>query len=269
MTRHLLIRRAAALFFLCGFLLPAAPAAEQPWEVLEHARLVEREYFDGDSFHARAGQQDLVLRLYYVDAPETEKEFPERVQEQADYFGITVDQAVDLGLRAKEFTRRFLKDGFAIYTRHTDARGQSRQPRYYALIRVGDRWLQEALVENGLARVFGAPAVLPDGTNTKEFWAHLHELEKRAQQAKLGGWGIRAGALPQSGADADAEVRTVRLTRAVMTFDPAQPQHPAGLVRQGTTVEVLGAATGALVRIRFDAGGVKKEALARRGEIGP
>ena len=34
------------------------------------------------------------MRLYFVDAPETNPRYPERTREQAEYFGATLDQVM-------------------------------------------------------------------------------------------------------------------------------------------------------------------------------
>ena len=48
---------------------------------------VPTKYADGDSFRVRIGADEFVLRLYYVDAPESDERFPDRNVEQAHYFG--------------------------------------------------------------------------------------------------------------------------------------------------------------------------------------
>ena len=48
---------------------------------------------DGDSFHVSVNGKEYIFRLYFVDTPEVDTEFPQRVKEQARYFGITPEQA--------------------------------------------------------------------------------------------------------------------------------------------------------------------------------
>ena len=49
---------------------------------------------------------------------------------------------------------------------------------------------QPLLVSSGLARIYGTCTPLPDGRDSREYLAHLHELENEAKAAKRGGWGM-------------------------------------------------------------------------------
>ena len=53
-----------------------------------------------------------------------------------------------------------------MYTRKEDARGRGHR-RYYALVKARGKYLSLALVEAGLARVYGWRTDLPDGIG---FW---------------------------------------------------------------------------------------------------
>jgi endonuclease YncB( thermonuclease family) len=44
---------------------------------------------DGDSFRVRSGTNEFIVRLYFVDAPETNLLYAERTREQSEYFGAT------------------------------------------------------------------------------------------------------------------------------------------------------------------------------------
>ena len=62
--------------------------------------------------------------------------------------------------------------------------------RYYAIIVTADGHdLNGLLVSNGLARIYGSRTPLPDGRDSREYLAHLHELENEANAAKRGAWG--------------------------------------------------------------------------------
>lgn len=194
------MRISSAVFVtLCSLLFSAglAPAREpaKPLEKIEHCHLMPNPANDGDSFHVRANGKEFIFRLYFTDTPETEDRFPERVAEQAAYFGIKPEAALRIGKIAAEFTRAKLSKEFTVYTRFQFAKGESRLPRYYAFVMVGDQTLEELLVGNGLARVFGMPAILPDGTRPKDFEEHLRTLEAKAKSQKLGGWS--RGAAPE------------------------------------------------------------------------
>src|SRR5437870_4775290 len=93
------------------------------WVVLENCRLITNPANDGDSFHASAGAQEYIFRLYLVDAPETDALAPGRLVEQAKYFGVTVPQVIEVGQAAKEFTRQKLSEPFTVLVY------KQRQPR--------------------------------------------------------------------------------------------------------------------------------------------
>ena len=55
-----------------GFHAPDGVAAKaKKWEKLSACHYVEDKNNDGDSFRVKCGEKDFVLRLYFVDAPET------------------------------------------------------------------------------------------------------------------------------------------------------------------------------------------------------
>jgi endonuclease YncB( thermonuclease family) len=146
------------------------------------------EWTDGDSFRVRLPDSRLeTFRLYFVDTTESRSR-GKRSDEQAAYFGLTRAQAIDLGRQAKIFTANALAQPFTIYTRWRSVFGPT---RYYAKIVVtaDGHDLNELLVSNGLARVYGTRTTLPDGRDSRRYLAHLHELENKARAAKRGAWG--------------------------------------------------------------------------------
>ena len=54
--------------------------------------------------------------------------------EQAAYFGISLDSAIEVGREASEFTRQTLAKAFTIHTRWRRALGRSANWRYYAIV---------------------------------------------------------------------------------------------------------------------------------------
>ena len=80
-------------------------AARSSWKVLDGCHYVTNRSNDGDSFHVTAGGKQYLFRLYFVDAPETDMSFRDRIDEQAKYFGITSAQTIKVGKIAEEFTR--------------------------------------------------------------------------------------------------------------------------------------------------------------------
>jgi len=165
------------------------------WIVLNNCRLLANAANDGDSFHVSAGAKEYIFRLYFVDAPETDEMTPRRLVDQAKYFAITVPQAIEIGRAAKEFTRQKLSEPFTVFTRMSNAMGQSRLERFYAFVKTKEGDLGEHLVRNGLARVYGFKAVPPGLKSVRAELANLHQLENQARQEKIGAWGINASQL--------------------------------------------------------------------------
>ena len=187
--------RGAVLLCATWWLLCSASVVEakQPWVVLPDCRLVRSESLDADSFHVKTGGKDYIFRLYFVDAPETDMSFADRVKEQADYFNLKPEQAITLGEYAKRFTKEKLAQPFTVRTCMQDAMGRSKMDRYYAFVETSEGDLAELLVTNGLARVYGAEAQ-PAGLRSPERqWNKLRRLEAEAKQGKVGGWGATSG----------------------------------------------------------------------------
>lgn len=204
------------------------------WTELEGVVYEVEKYSDGDSFRAKRNRSDYVFRLYYVDAPESDERFPDRNQEQADYFGVTVEQALKGGGLAAEFLHDLLEKEktFTVYTRYADARGGSDQKRYYAMVKIGDRWLSELLVENGFVRLHGVESELPDGTSSRIYWSRLRKLEREAREAHRGIWGLASGRGPQ------AAPQAVTLTAPTPVFQARPPHRLAGTLPAGWEVTV-------------------------------
>lgn len=178
----------AVIGCLAGALLSAAQADGRPgsgWESLEGCRLVSGAYHDGDSFHVLAGGKDTVFRLYAVDAAETGVEFPERVQEQGDYFRAGQEEVLAAGARARDLASRLLRQPFTVQTRWIDAKGSGRQARFFAKVTLADGSdLGLQLVGAGLARSYGLREGLPAA-----YLAELDRAEFSAKRARLGLWG--------------------------------------------------------------------------------
>lgn len=165
------------------------------WIVLKGCRLILNPANDGDSFHVSAGAKEYLFRLYFVDAPETDEMTPRRLVDQAKYFNITVPQAIEVGRAAKDFTQKKLSQPFTVFTRMSDAMGQSRLERFYAFVETKDGDLGEQLVRNGLARSYGFKAAPPGLTSSRTELRKLQQLEDAAKRDKIGGWGITEGRL--------------------------------------------------------------------------
>ena len=121
---------------------------------------------------------------------------PGRVAEQAKYFAVTAAQALQIGLEAERFTRQQLARPFTVRTCKQDARGRSWRKRYFAFVQIDNADLGELLVANGLARVFGAASEPPEMNTPRVEWRRLKQLERRAKEQKIGGWGVGIGSPP-------------------------------------------------------------------------
>ena len=174
------------------------------WDTLTNCRLVENESNDGDSFHVQADGKERIFRLYFVDTPEAEDGgyVTERVAQQAQEFGISEEESVEMGKKAAAFTRAVLSRPFKVTTRGQNAMGASRLKREYAFVTTADgEDLGEMLVYRGLARSFGEDAAPPRET-VRALRDKYDRLEAKARQNRLGAWGGGAAtptiALPDS-----------------------------------------------------------------------
>lgn len=189
-SRLLLIAVFASSYL--GLTAAALEARDRVWIELKNCRLDADASNDADSFHVKADGKEYIFRLYFVDAAETDAGFPERVAEQAKYFGVTPAQAIQLGVLAKKFTRQKLSAPFTVRTRMQDALGRSKKQRYYAFIETSEGDLGELLVANGLARVHGAIASSGSSAPARQK-RKLEQLERVAKQQKVGAWGASVG----------------------------------------------------------------------------
>ena len=189
-----LVRRAALVVVFLGVAIVNLGASGD-WIVLENCRLILNPANDGDSFHVSAGNEEYIFRLHLVDAPETEGLEPRRLIEQARYFDITVPQAIEVGEAAKAFMREKLAEPFTVFTRRSDAMGRSKNERLYAFVQTKEGDLGEQLVRNGLARFHGVKVIPPGSPSSLPERQKLQQLEEKAKQEKIGGWGINVGRL--------------------------------------------------------------------------
>ena len=186
---------------------PAAPSAGQAgpskvgvYDRFTDARLVDRDGNDGDSFMVKAGGREFELRLYFVDAPESYlsdryADQRRRVAEQArDFGGITPEEAVEVGKRAKAFTKQQLAN--RNFTIHTYWEQVYDGDRYYGFVELPDGSdLGTLLVAEGLGRVHTKgpgskekPVPTPKGKSFFHARDGLEELQREAREEKRGAW---------------------------------------------------------------------------------
>ena len=170
---------------------PKKAPAGKAWQRIDGCTWKADRWNDGDSFHVITGDEgrEIVARLYFVDTPEAETAYRDRIAEQSAYFGITKEQAVDIAHEAAAFTAKQLAAPFTVWTRWRSALGRSKLGRNYVIVITADgRDLNELLVENGLARIYGTKTALYDGRDSRQYLARLAELGGTAKAKKLGGW---------------------------------------------------------------------------------
>jgi endonuclease YncB( thermonuclease family) len=172
----------------------AHAAEEKRWHRLEDCRYVAAEGNDGDNFQVQCGRQKFHVRLYFVDAPETDATFPERVRQQYEYFGVTLDELTRAGAKARDYVRATLSPRvFVVHTRYSFAQGRSKNPRYYGLVEFEGRYLHQVLLAEGLARNKGARIALA-GQNARQHANVLQSLEDRARLERRGVWANHSAA---------------------------------------------------------------------------
>ena len=178
------------LLIVTGTATPSDETTPGAWEVLEGCRLVKAPGNDGDSFKIMHADREFIIRLYYVDCPETYDTYQDRLKDQARYFSISESEVIPSGKIAKAFTRQFLAGTFTVTTCWEDARG-GEQKRYFGIVRKKDRLLSTELVRKGLARIYGMPTKdsWPDGFVPSVYLKKLKQHERTAQKNKTGIWG--------------------------------------------------------------------------------
>jgi len=236
--------------------------AAKKWRTYENCTLLENPANDGDSFHVKVNKRHYLFRLYWVDTPETDDSVPERVTEQAAYFGISTQDAIKYGKEASKFSEKFMKDGFTVHTKFADAMGRSAKDRDYAIIEKDGKFLHIELVREGLARIHGFQELSEDMPSPATMRLRIKSAESEAKKEKRGAWTQGSGA----GGDAISGTRT--LVRSITVLDTEDQSRAIGVLRAGAVVELLGVETPTLIRIQFKAGDQDMEGLCQRGELG-
>ncbi len=230
-------------------------AQSKKWKIYKDCVFLSDEYYDGDSFHVKHGNKHVIIRLCFVDAPETDTSVQDRLMEQADYWDVSIKQVMDTGDKAKVFAEKFMKNGFTVHTQGIDARGRSKRQRLFGMISVKGRYLCEALVENGLARVYGFKPILPGGISGFAYENLLQEIEKQAKAAGKGIW----GSVPAS------EI-VLKKNTAVYTTGPFPSV--AKILKPGTKLNIVGDYSAFMIKVGYKSDGEMKEGLCKRSDVG-
>ncbi len=177
------------------------PSKTGGYETYQGCTLAPDRGNDGDSFRVKLpdGRTE-IIRLYFVDTPESafksygggENNHRRIEQQAADMGGITPQQAVEIGKKAKAFALGTLEK--SPFTIHTDWDSPFNDQRYHAFVEVTvegqPRFLHELLVEKGLARIHTKGASLPDGTSERKQEDRLYKLQSTAKANESGAWGL-------------------------------------------------------------------------------
>ena len=163
------------------------------WQTFPDCCLVEHPANDGDSFHIQAGDKPILVRLYFVDCPETAAATDgdaKRVREQALHFGVVkMSRVLHYGEEARIFVAQVLSKPFTVRTAFATAFGRSSTPRVYGMITTAEgKDLGSLLVEKGLARAFGTKRKTPDGLEGNQMMKQLQDLELQAMRQRAGIW---------------------------------------------------------------------------------
>ncbi len=268
--RQALLRLSLVLVFVAQ-----GAEAAKAWRTKEDCTLIENEANDGDSFHVRVNKRHYIFRLLFVDTPESDDGLPERVKEQAAYFGISPEDAVKVGKEAVKFSREFLSKPFTVYTQFDDAMGRSAKDRDYAIITGADgRDLGVALVEAGLARIHGLQETPEDEVSVSKMNMRLKTAENQAKNAKRGAWAYAAGGgigsrFEQLNPTLPITERTMTTSRSTPVYDIKDASRILGHLTPGKEIKVLRAESPVMVRVTFvTSSGQTYEGLCRRTDLG-
>src|SRR4030042_2128959 len=148
------------LIFAC---CEAEAADKREWVKLTGCQYVAQDYNDGDGFHVKCGADEYIFRLYFVDAPETNLRYAERTREQSEHFGVTLDETMKAGVKAKEAVRDILQKPFVVWTRWATAQGRGRVLRYYGFIEIDGKGLSGSFGRLGVGRAKGGKEKMAAG----------------------------------------------------------------------------------------------------------
>ncbi|WP_240417860.1 thermonuclease family protein [Paenibacillus periandrae] len=158
---------------------------------------------DGDTLEVTIGGKKETVGMILVDTPETKK---------------PNTPAQPFGLEAFTFTKETLEGKNVKLERDVSERDQNKRLLYYVYI--GDKMFNETLLEKGLARV----AVFPPDI---KYVDHFREIQKKAQEAKLGIWSIENYATDKGFDDSKAKKETgIDMNAKFETHKPAPAVKP-------------------------------------------
>lgn len=172
---------AAMMLSGCGY-LQAAPTHAAPTENRMLSTAKATKVIDGDTIKVELEGKEETVRMILVDTPETAH--PNKPRQP-------------FGPEAASFTKETLEGKEVKLER--DVSQRDRYGRILAYVYVDDQMFNEVLLEKGLARVSVFP---PDVKYADRF----REIQKKAQQAKLGIWSIEDYASDKGYDDSKARI---------------------------------------------------------------
>jgi len=173
-------------------------AEPKDWVTITNCRYVFSADSEGDFFKVQTEAKEFVLRLYYVETPEADPNRRERVRDQGEYYGTTLEETVKVGAQARDRVRELLKEPFVVQTRWATVAGRSRETRYYGVVLVDRKSLAEILLAEGLARAKGLSPNPPGGEKANAYLEKLDKLQAEAREKRLGIWAVAKEKKPAS-----------------------------------------------------------------------
>lgn len=247
--------------------LPTEVHASNVWTRLEGCVLVQSPYNDADSFRVRHDGKEYLFRLYFVDAPESDMEFPQRVREQAEYFGITAPEVIESGKEASSFVKSVLSPPFTVITRWQGAQGRSVIPRFYAFVETRDGDLAELLVRNGFARVYGVRVTRPDGRRATDYRATLLQMEDQARRQKLGAWARSRPLSEQFSRAAWTDLPVIAAPRPVSIYTKELPRRRLVELKRDSAIRLVEEFADGWVHVIAENHGVEVEGVCLRWDL--
>jgi len=105
--------------------------------------------YDGDTYKCIYNSDTIVVRHLYIDCYEIHR--GERLEKQAERNHISVDSALTLGLKAKEFVKNLILDKYICLIRIQEENDKDVYGRYLRVVLYKGQRLDSMLLKKGLA----------------------------------------------------------------------------------------------------------------------
>jgi hypothetical protein len=172
---------------------PAPSPVMENFDELTDARFVPRPTNTGDRFLIQHEGKEILVRLPWISCPPIVPDDVPKLKEHAEYFHISVEDALTIGKEAADFTTAYLSDKpLRLLTKGA----KDRDGALFAIViapNVGD--MGSILVDNGLAAIAKPPARPQDKDKPKReepFVQILKEREATALKSPIlpGAWAL-------------------------------------------------------------------------------